>query len=240
MSEHTLITESSLVTVSSAGGMVTSFQVGGVDIIFPQIKLPNDSIRGGEFGAFPWFGKDSRFEGQHGFLRNLEPLEDQAFPSRSIFQYQHDGSRRYPWKVIMKVDTLLGSKFLSRKMSISLPNRSEWFGNLPIIRPGFHPYFAGKVSEVRVMTGWESLTGFSREASLHQIDPSQQIYIETPQYIVEMSLTDGFRHGEPVFVVLWTDNSEKYFCVEPIFGLQKGVEMEESFIFGMNLIVKIK
>jgi D-hexose-6-phosphate mutarotase len=207
--------------ISSKGAMITGWKYKGKDII-PELhqKESSTSLRGGVPICFPFFNASPPgMENipQHGWLRN-EELPGQIISQTAdeiIIQFSKSNQpiENYPWRLKYIITHKLTAQSEESILEIERLNDGEK-KDAPI-NPAFHPYFTinpagqAKIGEhTPKFTEDFYYTGISLVRDT-EVSEDGTIIISTRVGEIEMK-TKGFK-----IVCLWTDNSEKYVCIEP-------------------------
>ena len=223
---HTLKEGSQETVVSTEGGTVESWKVGGKDIFFPRQKI-GDKTRGGMHQCFPNFGKISDEFGlpPHGPLRNteltttntngsliMETKSDKLFGKENILS-----AIKITTSLVTSENIPSLEYCLTAKLEGGSPERA-W------VNPGFHPYFNVPEETAIIMYGREKLI-WKWDGSLDlkylpltEQDRRNPIVIKIQGLCtVTMTMGAAFTESPAAGIVIWSDSS-KYVCVEPASG----------------------
>lgn len=198
---------------SSLGGMVREFVWQGIPIIYPERKVGEKS-RGGIPICFPFFGKSpAAFSGipQHGWLRHQELSCREESENHVIFRGSNEPSKQYPWLLEYEVRVSIDpEKGLDLALGVTrFPNGP--LGPAPI-NIGFHPYFSNLGQSIAVVSQKDLAEEFHKES--RKVPLNDVIFINNGKWIIRMKTGGDF--NEKSCVTLWSDDAEKYFCVEPV------------------------
>ncbi len=213
--DYTLKCGKTKAVVSTIGGTVLSFNVDGRDILFPYFVEKNGKARGGCPICSPYFGLVPEFgEKKHGYLRDIEATEiiGQGYNSIQML-FDCAGTPDYPWSLMHEVNVIVREGMLSVSLKIERPN--DGLFDRAFINPGFHPYFSGYSDDILVVSGLGNYSGFSEHSKAFEIRSSALVIEENGKRIA-MRLEGNF--SKKSHVVLWSDDPERYFCVEPILS----------------------
>ncbi len=217
----------------SRGGLVTSFGVDGVPVLFmDQATLldPSKNVRGGVPLLFPFAGKAPAGSalGQHGFARKL--------PWEVTSAIADDGTARLECKLTSTAETLAAWPFLfSAQLAVSLFDSRlmlEWafqnLGTAPMpLHFGVHPYFCVAAKEAVKVEGahgraFDNKAGSEREVERVDFAAGEVDLHFTPFAAggttlhrgdgrkVKLSWTEQFGT-----LVVWTLPGQPFVCVEP-------------------------
>lgn len=202
------------VITSLKGATVVSYIVDNAVIIFPQTVI-DSKARGGIPLCFPFLGPPKpRFSEeipQHGWLRDqkftLYKVGINSFTFRSLSCMS--ARKSYPWTFVYEVEISLE---LERRLIIELrATRLHGIDELAPVNPAFHPYFCNLGKREVIIDGKRVVI----ESGAAKIVPvGKEILIDMGTTQVEMTLAGDF--NDKSYIVLWTDNAERYFCVEPV------------------------
>jgi len=218
--------------VSVLGGTVTIFTVGGKNFFYPWHKV-GDNDRGGCHGCAPWFGSSSRGSKKHGFLRNMNArgcyIDEKT--ARFDFRGKQPG---YPWTL----DYVMGAHIRedgALEMLLQIKRGKDGIGGDAPVNSGLHPYFpCANADKVEVFVGEKMFKGFAQEATIVPLEKDEVLIHISNEKIIRMKLFgDFFLRGKP-HLVFWTDASDKYVCVEPIFHDRTVFDTPQGFSLGEN------
>jgi len=201
--------------VSSKGSTVISYIVDNTVVIFPQTVI-GSKPRGGIPICFPFFGHAKpKFAGeipQHGWLRdqefNLHKEKENSFILRSFMNSRV--KETYPWAFIYDVEISISPKG-DLVFELRATRLDDGIDELAPVNPAFHPYFCNLGRKAVIING-EAWIAENGPAKI--VPAAEEILIDMGAAQVKMSLAGDF--DEKSCVALWTDNAEKYFCVEPV------------------------
>lgn len=208
--------------ISSIGAAVKEFVYRGKNFIYPE-RMIGEKSRGGIPICFPFFGKPiealSSFP-RHGWLRHQELRLHQDTPNQIVLTGRNRITKEFPWKlryvVTISIDPRVG--YLALKLVTERLRDGEYF-RAPI-NPGFHPYFCSDLSRpprhsiarCLARVGPCVLADFKKESEIIVVD--NPILIKSGEGTLKMELNGDFNSTSQL--TLWSDNADKYFCVEPI------------------------
>jgi len=214
--------------VSLDGGYVTSFNIGGKEIIYPDgfLKIDNqEKRRGGIFSQFPWMDE---LEGtnlpRHGFARDLrweevsEKERNELISDKALLKLEaNDETKKiFPYNFETNLDISLKENSLSYKLTVLNKDKKDVKDSKVIpIAPGFHPYF--KIPEGEVAGIETNISGFDNEnykLSETLIFPLKDLKVSIPG-IGNLEIEyGGYFERLQAKLAVWTDN-EDYICFEP-------------------------
>ncbi len=216
--------------VSTVGATVMSCTYQNTSMIYPLHLRADGKNRGGVPICFPYFGPphpdyDNDMV-QHGWLR------DQAFSiTLSCLPYSvlMEGLRcpvgitSYPWSLAYHVFQIVHDRMLQTHLTFR-KICDPAYGKAPV-NPGFHHYFPND-GKTEVLIGDRCYTQFSADAKCVILKPDDVIIINTGKLSIYMILA-GFNYETCVY--LWSDDPQKYFCVEPVLMPREKFETEEGY-----------
>lgn len=206
------------VTISDIGGVITDWKYRGVPIFYPRVAVgtrDNPKFRGGMHPCYPNFGTvDPRFGlPQHGPLRMR--TADAMDRTGILFQGTDLlGSTCTVQSEVKSILTLRPKGFRYRLLARLLESTpTEAF-----INPGFHPYFCTPTGSAHVCAMGEStlISGLNVEPQYLSMNKGVDVMIPKLGSVC-MTVGNGWMNAKERKIALWRD-SEKYLCVEPIFG----------------------
>jgi len=208
--------------VSSIGGTVENFVFHSENIIFPP-KIVGDKSRGGIPIPFPFFGKPSKeFSSiqQHGWLRHQELRLYKESRNQVVFVGENKVIEDYPWQLKYVITVSIDPATAALTLSLVIERLKDGCFFAAPINPGFHPYFCSDpssssehcITRCLARVGSRVITDF--EAGSSKIAVSHPILIKSGKRVLQMSLGGNFNSASEL--TLWTDNPDKYFCVEPV------------------------
>ncbi len=216
-------------TILPQGAIVeTLVDQSGANVLYPFHVRENGSERGGSFVAFPAFGPPAPVydgENQHGWLRDDSATVDFANNTATVMNFRKVGGL-YRSNVGFHVTHTVCNKLFKTELQFVCSSDRE-NNESPLFRPGFHPYFPND-GETRVDIGGKEYNHFSATAKCVMIGTDTPVTVYTGKCTIRMKL-HGFTGSTCVY--LWSDNPEKYFCVEPVYCTQ------EDFLTGKYLRV---
>lgn len=242
MVEYPLEKNNTLVLVFDRGSTVTNFRVDKRDIFFPwQTRM--EKARGGCPICAPWFGKSERGP-HHGHLRNLENGACEKIDSAAARMFfNRPGDNGYPWPMRYMVTTRLGEEGTMTVM-LMIERGKDGIEESAPVNPGFHPYFCcDDAGKVKVWMAGKTYSGFEEKARMIPVEDTQ-VMISSPGLNMKMLLLSGFRKGHSQ-LVFWTDNKDKYFCLEPIledpslFDTPQGRHLNQGEFLGMSVLFQV-
>lgn len=232
--------------ISSIGGTVLSFKVNGEDILFPFHMTKDSKKRGGCPPCAPWFGPAPEFgEQKHGFLRELpaSAAREDGDETRLNLAFFDFGRGNYRWPLWYTVHYALKDGQLTMWLVVQRSGNDGEEGSAPV-NLAFHPYFKGDGNEMPVVIGSSLVSGFSEKSASIPFN-GQNVSIETPKNKIMVHLGGGFLEPGSA-LVLWSDDSKRYFCIEPVlqerraFNTAKGRSLAagqtESVIMTISVI----
>jgi galactose mutarotase-like enzyme len=204
--------------VSPEGGLLSSWYYEKYPILYPATPRLADGqwkLRGGAFWTLPNFGPDKRKVEhpypQHGFLRTkMLSLAPSHSKSEVHFAF-HGGSEG---------EAQVGYELRNLTLDTSLTYRNTSVERIPLL-VAYHPYFAVPPQGLLVMmqgvpdpciayTDQKGEARFPRAAIKRT--GAVSIYLQGIG-VVDLALEQSCTH-----ILIWSDQQEKYLCVEPIFG----------------------
>ena len=233
-----IINQNHIATISDNFPTITSWKVDGIDILFPEQELLIGTIskkRGGIPICFPNFGKPVTYNEieipQHGFLRDKERMlcQSQVQSDFIVMAGMVDGyGLSYSTSIKMQVHHQFNTPTLTQTLSVCSGNTSQ---KMPLCL-GFHPYFKINRSFLNfVRDGKEMNMGLFSDQKLLQAQKFGfknvfEVQLDERLSVVMVCL-GSFQTGHQQ-VCIWSDNPDKYVCVEPIihnnklFGTSQG------------------
>jgi galactose mutarotase-like enzyme len=231
--EITFGSATSWFTVSTRGGMLKSFVVDGTQVIYPEQDVDGKS-RGGAFVCFPIFGsppegfKEFSQMSKHGFLRDQELAVVKRSNEGVTLFGTNEPSETFPWKLEYYVSTYFHGK-KSIILGFQVKRLEDGLGWRMPFNMAFHPYFSSLGKSVAKI-GRDIFMEFRSNSASVPINKS--IIIEQGPSKRTIFMLGGF--SDKSCFTLWSDNQEKYFCVEPVycypdlFGKAEGAFLEEG------------
>lgn len=208
--------------VSLDGGYVTSFNIGGKEIVYPNgiLEINNqEKNRGGIFPLFPWMDE---LEGtdlpRHGFARDLrwgevpDPEGEELISDKALLKLEaNDETKKiFPYDFETNLEVSLKENSLSYKLNVLNKDTKD----MPIA-PGFHPYF--QVPEGELAGIETNINGFdSKNYKLGEtlIFPLKNLKVSIPE-IGNLEIKYGaYFERKQSRLAVWTDN-KNYICFEP-------------------------
>lgn len=254
MFEYTIVSDDggTQASISSLGGTVLSFRVGGNDIFFPQYTTENGKVRGGCHICAPWFGGSLFSTRKHGYLRDISLDGLQRCDNDSIsMEFDQPGNKEYPWHLWYNSTVVVQNNELL--MILRIHHLNDGVKEKAPINIGFHPYFAvsGSIQDVKIKGLADEKTSylFSDKSLSISLGDKRDILIDLPQWKIAMDL-EGFTsiNAYSPYIVLWSDDPKKYACIEPvvsdhkIFNTRNGyfLDVGDVMILSMTLRVEMK
>ncbi|MFH1036463.1 MAG: hypothetical protein V1756_00130 [Patescibacteria group bacterium] len=220
---------STFALVSTLGGTVMDFSYQKINIIYPQRKVDiqgEKKSRGGIPICFPFFGPAiNRFAGisQHGWLQS-QGLIIKSLMESSITMTGSQRSEKFPWNLEYSVSVGVNPGILTvnlevRRMQDSNPEDCP-------INPAFHPYFTN-LGKREVKIGQQTYTDFLAESLI--VPSERNVVIDNGLCKVQMSLGGDFSGNSRI--CLWSDDPDKYFCVEPMLAPMESFADDDDGVF---------
>lgn len=217
--------------MSPVGGMITRWQVGTSDVFFPYGNTETASLevkpRGGMFACAPNFGSAAPGVAQfglpqHGPLRDT-PWQDCRFvgaidtPDEPPFSTLYSRTRlrasgQFPWYLAVNTTILMYDKGFSHSMVVERETNQGPLNDVPVA-VGIHPYFNLPLGGFAVIEGTQVEFPLPKFGSQVYAVPSGLVKIVLMELGVVTLKLRGYTH-----VVVWSDNSRRYACVEPVLG----------------------
>lgn len=227
-----------IATISDEFPTVTSWNVEGVDILFPEQNLLIDGKqkqRGGIPICFPNFGKPVNYKGieipQHGFLRDTK---NTLYPTQSrdnnfVTMIGEVGAYgvHYAMNIKMQVHNHFNIPTLTQTIYVASGDSLE---KMPLCL-GFHPYFKvnrkylnfvrdGKAMNMDLFAG--------QVVSAQKFDFKNVFVVQLDEKLsVGITCLGDFVTGQQQ-ICIWSDRPDEYICIEPImydntlFGTDQG------------------
>jgi len=204
--------------VSLNGGYVTSFNIGGKEIIYPDgiLKIDNqEKRRGGIPLLFPWAGS---LEGyiQHGFVRDLRweevPSGEELISNKVLLKLKSDNKTKkiFPYDFETSLDISLEENSLLYKLTVLNKDTKD----MPIA-PGIHPYFKvpeGKFTDIEAnISNFDPKTYKLEESLFSRLKNLNIVIPEIGNLKIEYG---GYFERKQSRLAVWTDN-KNYICFEP-------------------------
>jgi galactose mutarotase-like enzyme len=186
-------------------GTILYFKHNDRDIIFPFTQF-GDIYRGGMFWCIPNLGPEgSVFAMQNGEYRKTEGRDTKTLSG--VW-----GSLVATVSYVFTDTTVVSTMFLRAAQHETK------------IRPGFHPYFpVGETFEIHI--GETKLTKENIPSDtrvmviVHEETPTATLITHGTSTTISYHI-DTWTSAQPQTKAfcIWTDNKDKYLCVEPVFG----------------------
>lgn len=206
--------------VSPVGATVHEFVVNGNNIIF-QPRPVGDKSRGGIPICFPFFSSPPESMSdipKHGWLRHEELRLVEESDIHVVFEGENEKRESYPWKLKYRITISISSLMKQLRLRLVTTRLDDGCDLRAPINPGFHPYFCSKIDDPIVKciakVGSQAVTDFRKESRL--VFAEYPILIRSGDQTVQMALDGDFDAYS--MLTLWSDDPERYFCVEPIPG----------------------
>ena len=194
--------------VSLGGAWLTNLSDDDGDILFPKRRLEavdgTKKDRGGCHVCLPNFGPGGDSELlQHGFGRtSLWTLDSQSINTVTLTL---DGGGVGYERLSSTLTYTLASR--SMRMELIVQNR----GNRPLrVAPAFHPYFALRANEGRVMIDGEPIDIQDLEDTLFLQGEEKQLQLERRTIRLASKNLSTW--------AAWTDRIGEYVCLEPTYA----------------------
>ncbi len=202
------------VVVSERGGTIVSLTSKGKDILYP-LREENGKMRGGCPICSPWFGQSPRGEKKHGHLRDVKSFDTVVTTDNSVsMKFVRVQDELYPWALHHSVTAIIYPDGVVQLSLVVKRLKDDSDKPAPVL-PGFHPYFSCQdAGKVEVLIDGKSFSGFSDESKQIPFG-GRYALIKMPGQTIEMKFGKK-KMSEESKLVLWTDSSDKYVCVEPI------------------------
>lgn len=201
------------IRVSAFGGNIVRFIHKNEDVLAPRREV-GERIRGGMHFCAPWFGSSQRGSKKHGFLRDTRAKNTDAKTREAQMGFRLVSREGYEWPLNCSATAKISeSGIFESILRVERSAQDKTEGRAPIL-PGFHPYFAGRASDVRVMIGNEEFRGFDENFKVVPFR-GNPVMIFLSNRTIEIELGGAFSKYEP-YLVFWSDSPEEYFCLEPI------------------------
>ncbi|MEI6672077.1 MAG: hypothetical protein WCL02_01630 [bacterium] len=233
-----------IATISDIFPTITSWNIDGIDILFPEQEVLIDGKqkkRGGTPLCFPNFGHAVTYKGveipQHGFLRDKEHqfirtngTGPRLFLRGNVQAY----NLSYDTSILMQVHNQFNIPTLTQTLTVKSGISSE---EMPLCL-GFHPYFKINRKYLNFIRDGKAMNMglFDNEGLLHaqKYDFKNTFEIQIDEKVsVIMCCIGDFVTGQQQ-VCIWSDNPDQYICVEPImhkselFGTSQGYFVESK------------
>ncbi len=195
----------------------------GEDIFFPYFVGKDKKARGGCPICSPWFGSIPELgKERHGYIRTMRATDIvERGPNAMEFVFNCPGTSQYPWTLFQKVRVEIMHHGL--RIGLEIKRLDDRLSSRAFVNPGFHPYFLGRAEDTVVISNSGNFSGFSDNAKVCEIG-GRGLVIERSDKKIAMLLEGDFSKLSKA--VLWTNNPEKYFCVEPILkDPNEGIEI---------------
>ena len=234
-----IIDNNNIAIISDDFPTVTSWNVEGVDILFPEQDLliaGKQKKRGGIPICFPNFGKPVNYKGveipQHGFLRDTKNslYQNQSKDNSFITMIGKVGAYgvHYFMNIKMQVHHHFNIPTLTQTMHITSGDSRE---TMPLCL-GFHPYFKVNRKYLNFFRDGKAMNMnlFSDQTCLpaQKIDFQNVFVIQLDEKLsVAITCLGDFETGHQQ-ICIWSDRPNEYICIEPIihdntlFGTDQG------------------
>jgi len=202
--------------VSDVGGTVLEWVCEGEKLIFPEHKVGEKS-RGGSPICFPFFGP-SPFEGipQHGWLRHQTLTVFGETENSVVLIGKNDRLPSFKWLLDYRIIIGIGptGRLIMRLKAERLED-GEYL-DLPV-NPGFHPYFISDpakfaIAQCLARVGENVVSNFPKKSV--RINVADPLLVKSGKRTVLIKL--GGDYTVESCLTLWSDDPEKYFCLEPV------------------------
>lgn len=192
------------------------------EIIFPFTKI-GEKFRGGIFWCLPNQGITSDpFVLQNGEYRTLEGSGEKHLKG--------------PWGILQSsVIWEFGEKMI-RTIATLVSERTPTH-----IRPGLHPYFqVGESFDITIGNTHITKEDIANESVIYLDAPGKEAILKTSNKTITISYSIETGVEYTPFFCIWTDNKERYICIEPVAGKEKDdrgaivpltLSEEDTFIF---------
>lgn len=229
--DYTLKSGENVIVVSDIGATVKEFKMNGEDIFFPYFIGKDKKARGGCPICSPWFGSIPEFSKEkHGYIRTMKATDIvKRGPNAMEFVFNCPGTSQYPWTLFHEVKVEIMHHGLH--ICLKITRLDDGLSDRAFINPGFHPYFSGWAQGVVVVSNSGKFSGFSDNAKVCEVG-GRGLVIEKSDKKIAMLFEGDFSKSSKA--VLWTNDPEKYFCVEPILR-----DPKEGIKIGIGESVKI-
>lgn len=228
-----------MLIVDRFGEVQAYADVGERQILYPMSTTSEGKRRGGAplccpvFGLPPESGAWSKTRlPQHGLVRLLPEERPELQPTYrqvcglSRYQLSFPSDDRFPWQHSVEIALTEGILFggdnvneLIHRVAITNEELDHENGRMPLSF-GWHPYFATHGQPFTVKLGSKTIateeTDLTR--SLHEMQ-MLGLTLETVYGFAEIT-TSGYDQW-----VIWSDDSTKYVCLEPVAGYQSGYRL---------------
>lgn len=219
--------------INTNGGYVERLADNNKEIIYEEYKYISkegkEKSRGGIFACVPNFGVDEiTHENKHGYGREKDWGVIKKTSDSVVMEL--DGEREYE-----KLKSYLSYRVLKNSLEadLILENNGEEILN---VAPAFHPYFKtyGQILiEDKIYSEKElASTVFINQSKMNFTNGDKEFSIETNNINT---------------FALWTDNLDKYFCVEPTFNgtsfsdkINKPYKLKPGEKFEINMVISWK
>lgn len=192
--------------IDTFGAYVVSLTKGGEEVFFEKNTIVKDGatkLRGGSHVCLPHFGPSEKVgQTNHGFARECEWTLVDKTPDTVKLQLQ-ENYLGYEKMVAFIEYSLLGDEF-STKLIVKNEGDSEF-----TISPAFHPYFSyTNEDDVKVDN-----TNIQFNKALDDSLFYGQVHeLKTGRFTINFEVENLEKF------VVWSDNLDKYICVEPSFN----------------------
>jgi len=209
---------SSVLRVSERGATVTSWEVEGLSVLFPETDdLVVDGTkkrRGGMPICFPLLGSCDWFAKKHGFLRDTQM--EVRFENEECVSLALESAGVAPWfPYPFTVEVVIGLYEEGRGLSsvVNVTNRGD--ENM-FLGPAWHPYFSTPEGQAKVMNGEIVFQDITTDTFGPQ--PWHTMYNSVGLQILGLGHVDirlFESTGEDFKLLGWRDDP-RYFCLEPM------------------------
>lgn len=241
------------VSVSSVGAMMHRCfdNVHGAHVLYPFFVTDKGKQRGGNPFCFPFFGSTPPvYAGinQHGWFRDLIVPTTVCENDTIISLGEHDIGGIYAGQCIFSaIHTVYQRSIVSRFVMWYDSEKKCDTKHQPFILPAFHPYFPndGKTEVYIKKRGtYYIYQNFTDKAQCIEnvLMIGDEIIVNTGKLKIAITL-EGFDGNTCVY--LWSDDPQKYFCVEPVYcpkedflcGKHLHIESGRQYEFSMRLSI---
>jgi len=199
-------------TVDTTGAWVADLGAGEDNIFYPRFINPEGKFRGGMHVCLPYFGLPDRMKRsgnpQHGYAREVEwDLKEEPNAAQVTLTHMAVNGEFSGLSSTITYGISEANNDSPWDHSFYSTIRFDATDGYCVVAPGFHPYFSGLI-------GFDDLEPDYPVLSFDGIathDKRRVIQLQnTAGYAIEL-VTEGMDEA-----VNWSDNPDKYVCVEPI------------------------
>lgn len=221
--------------------IITAWSVNGIDILLPEQNVlinGQNKKRGGIPICFPNFGKPVLYDDveipQHGFLRSIKNVLTPTGINQSRIFFDGNASAYGLSYDVSSFIQVQNGQMSTLSQNLIVKSGSD-FKKMPLCL-GFHPYFRVNRKYLKFVLDDIAMNMISDKNLIkaQMFDFKSHIEIQLDENLfVEITCSVDFDTGHQK-ICIWSDNPDKYICVEPIihnpklFGTPQGYFVDDT------------